>query len=102
MPKIDLGAVALLPWTDLYQFFNYPETSNILVVGGFKEIDGKCYILISAKFTANSSLVFPIPSEPLEIYLHVNGVPEKRIFNGEITGNTGEIIQTGGLYVYNT
>ena len=102
MAKIDLGLVASLPWTDMYDFFNYPLSPNYKVVGGYKEYGGKCYILISAELNDNATLSFPTPSEPIEIKVERNGDIETILFNGTIQGTAGDIIKTGGVYVYNT
>lgn len=100
--KVDLGQCAILPWLNLYELFNYPATSNAEVAGGYKEYNGKVYILISAKFKANAKLTFPKPSLPFEIIINRNGNIESITFNGEISGNENDIIKTGGVYVYST
>ena len=87
---------------NLYDLFNYPATSDAEVAGGYKEYNGKVYILISAKFKTNAKLTFPKPSHPFEILLTRNGNVECITFNGEISGNENDIITTGGVYVYST
>lgn len=87
---------------NLYDLFNYPATSNAEVAGGYKEYNGKVYILISAKFKTNAKLTFPKPSQPFEILLTRNGNVESITFDGEISGNKNDIITTGGVYVYST
>ena len=100
--KVDLGQCAILPWINLYELFNYPATPKAEVAGGYKEYNGKVYILISAKFKANAKLTFPKPSQPFEIMINRNGNVESITFNGEISGNKNDIITTGGVYVYST
>lgn len=102
MSKIDLGQCAVLPWSNMYELFNYPATSEIDVAGGYKVYNNKVYILVSAKFKANASLTFPKPSQPIEILLYRNGNTESIMFNGEISGNENDLIRTGGVYVYST
>lgn len=102
MSKIDLGQCAFLPWSNMYDFFSYPPTSEIEVEGGYKEYDNKVYILISALFKTNAKLTFPKPSQPIEILLCRNGNVESVMFDGEINGNENDLIRTGGLYVYST
>lgn len=102
MPKIDLGQCAILPWLNMYELFNYPATSDAEVAGGYKEYNNKVYILISAKFNRNAKLIFPRPSQPIEISICRNGNVESIIFDGEISGNENDLIRTGGVYVYST
>lgn len=102
MPKIDLGQCAVLPWLNMYDLFSYPTTSDIEVVGGYKEYNNKCYILLSAKFKTKATLTFPKPSQPIEILLCKNGNVESFMFDGEISGNENDLIRTGGVYVYST
>ena len=102
MVKVDLGMVAMLPWVNLYDFFNYPVTDSISVTGGYKVYDGKCYILFAAKFKASSKLTFPKPTSPFDIQVLKNGETVTINFNGEISGNATDEILTGGTYVYST
>lgn len=98
MPKVNLGKVAILPWTNLYDMFYYPPATNINVVGGYKIYGEKIYLCFSAKFNANDTLIFPMPTENFEIEILKNGEPITINFNGSISGNTGDIITSGGVY----
>ena len=102
MGKIDLGLVTSLPWTDMYEFFDYPLSPNYKVVGGFKEYQEKCYILISAEIVNKTTLTFPPPTQPIEIKIERNGEIETVLFNGTIECEAGDLIRTGGTYVYST
>lgn len=102
MPKIDLGQCAIFPWLNMYDLFSYPTTSDVEVVGGYKEYNKKCYILISTQFKTNTKLIFPRPSQPIEILIEKNGNVESIMFDGEISGNENDLIRTGGVYVYST
>lgn len=102
MSKVDLGHCAVLPWLNMYELFNYPATPEIDVAGGYKVYNNKVYILVSAKFKANASLIFPKPSHPIEILLYRNGNIESIMFNGEISGNENDLIRAEGVYVYST
>lgn len=102
MGKVDLGLVTALPWTDMYEFFDYPQSPNYKVVGGFKKYQEKCYILLSVELISETTLSFPTPTEPIEIKIERNGEVETVLFNGSIAGVAGDIIKTGGVYVYNS
>lgn len=98
--KINLGKVAMLPWVNLYDFFEYPPSDTIDVTGGYKEYQGKVYMLFGAKFKASSKLTFPKPNSPFDIQVLKNGQTVTINFNGEIAGNATDEIITGGTYVY--
>lgn len=83
--KINLGKAAMLPWVNLYDFFEY---------------QGKVYMLFGAKFKASSKLTFPKPNSPFDIQVLKNGQTVTINFNGEIAGNATDEIITGGTYVY--
>lgn len=102
MAKVNLGKVAMLPWVNLYDFFSYPPTDLVNIVGGYKEYEGKCYILFSAKFKASTTLNFPTPKSPFDIMMLKNGKTIRVNFNGTISGSANDEILTGGTYVYST
>lgn len=92
----------MLPWVNLYDFFEYPPSDSIDATGGYKEYQGKVYMFFGAKFKASSKLIFPKPNSPFDIQVLKNGQTVTINFNGEIAGNATDEIIMGGTYVYST
>ena len=84
---IDLGLVAIMPWTDLYPLYD-SKPSNFAGLGGYKLASKNCYVLMNGNYTGNIQL--PVPSKPFDLMVEKNNVQVTiNNFNGVIplTGN---------------
>lgn len=79
MAKVDLGLVGVFPWTDLDELYYFPNVENATVHGGYKVIDGVCYIDVYIAATGNASVTLPA--------FKSNGINNTLIF-GNYTGIT--------------
>lgn len=77
MAKVDLGLVGVFPWTDLDELYYFPNVANATVHGGYKVIDGVCYIDVYIAATGNASVTLPA--------FKSNGINNTLIF-GNYTG----------------
>lgn len=95
--KIDLGFVALLPWTNIYNLFTN-NIENFNGNGGYKIFENKCYICCSGTCTGNI-LKLPVPKSAISLnYIKNNKVITVDNFNGEINVVSGDIIQISTVY----
>lgn len=59
MSKIDLGLVGVFPWTPLSELYTFPTNSNYSYSGGYKVVNGTCFIDVTIHATGNASVTLP-------------------------------------------
>ncbi len=89
---IDLGLVAILPWTDLFPLFDTIPT-NFSGCGGYKVVNSKAYILLNG--VTNGVVNLPTPKTPFNLsVIKGNELISIENFNGEISENDKYFINT--------
>lgn len=98
MPKVDLGLVALAPWQSVYEYFEYPISDKYTVKGGYKIIEGICYICSYFVVSSATTLKFPTPKNETKVQYTVNDTVVNASFNGLLAVEALTIVQFNALY----
>lgn len=59
MSKIDLGLVGVFPWTNIDELYSFPTSPNFSASGGYKVVDGICFIDVIIECTGSASVTLP-------------------------------------------
>lgn len=59
MSKVDLGLVGVFPWTDINELYDFPTNPNYTASGGYKIVDGICFIDVLIDCTGSASVTLP-------------------------------------------
>lgn len=59
MSKIDLGLVGVFPWTDISELYDFPTNPNFISTGGYKVVDGKCFVDVIIECSGSASVTLP-------------------------------------------
>lgn len=59
MSKVDLGLVGIFPWTNINDLYVFPTSPNYSSSGGYKVVNGVCFIDVIIKCTGSASVTLP-------------------------------------------
>ena len=59
MSKIDLGLVGIFPWTNINELYTFPTNSHYTASGGYKVVNGICYIDVVIEATGSARVTLP-------------------------------------------
>lgn len=96
MAKIDIGFIALLPWTNVYPLFD-EKVTNFNGKGGYKIVENKCYVLLCGTVTGNIVLPSPVTTIPINYTVGSESLTLND-FNGIIPLSDGDDIYVSLTY----
>ncbi len=86
MSKIDLGLVGVFPWTNVDDLYTFPTSPNYSASGGYKVVDGVCFIDVVIECTGSASVTLPS--------IKSNGINHANVYS-TATGIKTALYQTG-------
>lgn len=93
MSKVDLGLVGVFPWTNVNDLYTFPTSPNFKTTGGYKVINGLCFIDVIIECTGSASVTLPA--------IKSNGNNNTRVYTNA-TGIKLALYETGDGYKLNS